>query len=115
MPAASRRLRTARARPGHRFGTQRAARPWETTIVAVQFDREQIRAALALDNPAVSSFLDLQTGVVVQITEGDTSPENQRVSEAVMESYGDRYRYIPGGNAAAGDADVAAWLENEGL
>lgn len=79
------------------------------------YDREQIRAALALSDPAVSSFLDLQTGTVVRITEGDASPENARTSDAVMESYGDRYRYIPGGNPAADSAAVDAWLENEGL
>ena len=83
--------------------------------MAVPFDREQIRAALALTDPAVSSFLDLQTGKVVRITEGDLSPENQQISDAVMESYGDRYRYIAGGNPAADDAAVSTWLENEGL
>ncbi|HWQ13844.1 MAG TPA: hypothetical protein VNL77_13670 [Roseiflexaceae bacterium] len=79
------------------------------------YDREQIRAALALTDPAVSSFLDLQTGQVVRIVEGDASPENQRLSDAIMASIGDRYRYISGGNQAAGATDVAAWLENEGL
>ncbi|MEN9939131.1 MAG: hypothetical protein RLZZ387_5710 [Chloroflexota bacterium] len=79
------------------------------------YDREQIRAALALTDPAVSSFLDLQTGKVVRMIEGDTSAENEQISAAIMESYGDRYRYIPGGNTAAADTDVASWLENEGL
>lgn len=79
------------------------------------YDRAQIQAALAHTNPAVSSFLDLTTGAVVQITEGDESAANQELSAAIMESYGDRYRYISGGNPAAGEAEVSAWLENEGL
>lgn len=84
-------------------------------IVAGTYNRDQIRAALALTDPAVSSFLDLQTGHVVSITEGDQSPENQQLSALIMESYGDRFRYIPGGNPAADDAAVSVWLENEGL
>jgi hypothetical protein len=32
-----------------------------------------------------------------------------------MESYGDRYRYISGGNPAADDAAVTTWMEAEGL
>jgi hypothetical protein len=88
--------------------------PQETTSVAT-YDREQIRAALVLSDPAVSSFLDLETGSVVRLTEGDDSPENQRLSDEVMASIGDRFRYISGGNPAAADADVSAWLENEGL
>jgi hypothetical protein len=32
-----------------------------------------------------------------------------------MDGYGDRYRYIPGGNAVADDAAVAAWMEAEGI
>ena len=79
------------------------------------YDREQIRAALALTDPAVSSFLDLQTGKVVQLTEGDTSAEGQRLSDEIMASIGGRFRYISGGNPAAADADVANWLDNEGL
>jgi hypothetical protein len=63
--------------------------------VAGTYDRAQIRAALALTDPAISSYLDLET--------------------EVMEGYGDRFRYIPGGNPAA-DADaVATWMEAEGL
>jgi len=83
--------------------------------VTVIYDREEIRAALALTDPAVSSFLDLQTGRVVRITEGDQGAPNQELSALVMESYGDRFRYIPGGNTSADDAAVSAWLENEGL
>jgi hypothetical protein len=32
-----------------------------------------------------------------------------------MDGYGDRYRYIPGGNTAADDAAIDAWLEAEGI
>lgn len=83
--------------------------------MAATYNRDQIRAALALTDPAISSFLDLQTGNVVSITEGDPSQTNQELSALIMESYGDRFRYIPGGNPAADDAAVSAWLENEGL
>lgn len=83
--------------------------------MAATYHRDQIRAALALTDPAISSFLDLQTGKVVSITEGDQSPANQELSALIMEGYGDRFRYIPGGNPAADDAAVSAWLENEGL
>lgn len=83
--------------------------------MAATYDRADIRAALALTDPAVSSFLDLETGKVVKIVEGDTSPENSQLSDAVMEGYGDRYRYIPGGNAAADDAAIDAWMEAEGI
>jgi hypothetical protein len=88
--------------------------PREIISVAT-YDREQIRAALASTDPAVSSFLDLQAGTVVRIVEGDTSAENQRLSDEIMASIGERYRYISGGNPSASDADVDAWLENEGL
>ena len=83
--------------------------------MAGTYNRDQIRAALALTDPAVSSFLDLQTGNVVSITEGDPSPATQELSALLMESYGARFRYIPGGNPAADDAAVSVWLENEGL
>ena len=79
------------------------------------YNREQIRTALAQNDPAVSSFLDLNTGEVVHLIEGDSSPEQSALSEAVMESYGDRFRYIPGGNDAADVAAVEAWFEAEGL
>lgn len=83
--------------------------------MAAPFNREQIRAALAQNNPAMSFYLDLQTGDVLPIDENDTSPANEATRDAVMEGYGERYRYIPSGNAAADDAAVSAWLENEGL
>lgn len=83
--------------------------------MVVEYDRKQIRVAMTLTDPAISSFLDLQTGNVVQITEGDESVANQQLSVLVMDSYGDRFRYIPGANPSADDAAVGAWLENEGL
>jgi len=79
------------------------------------FNREQIRAALALTDPAISSYLDLETGTVVYINETDSSPANDQLRDQVMEGYGDRYRYIPGGNTSADDAAVASWMEAEGL
>jgi hypothetical protein len=83
--------------------------------VAATYDRAQIRAALALTDPALSSYLDLETGQVVEINDADTSPDTEQARNQVMEGYGDRFRYIPGGNPAADDAAVAAWMEAEGL
>jgi hypothetical protein len=83
--------------------------------VAATYNREQIRAALALTDPAISSYLDLETGLVVQINENATSDEIEQLREQVMAAYGERYRYISGGKPSA-DADaVAAWIEDEGL
>ena len=79
------------------------------------YNREQILAALALANPTLSSYLDLQTGAVVQVDDTSSAPEAAALRDQVMESYGDRYRYISGGNAAASDTDVDAWLKAEGL
>ncbi|GAB4111142.1 MAG: UPF0158 family protein [Roseiflexaceae bacterium] len=83
--------------------------------MAATLDRAQIKSALALTDPATSSFLDLQTGKVVHLIEGDTTPAQVELSQAVMDGYGDRYRYIPGGNTAADDAAIDAWLEAEGI
>ena len=83
--------------------------------MASNYNHEQIRAALALSNPALSSYLDLETGQVLQIDETDNSPATEAAREQVMNGYGDRYRYIPGGNNAADAAAVASWLEAEGL
>jgi hypothetical protein len=83
--------------------------------VAASYNREQIRAALALADPALSSYLDLETGQVIQINETDTSPATEELRNQVMESYGDRYRYISGGNPSADDDAVATWMEGEGL
>jgi hypothetical protein len=83
--------------------------------VAARYNHEQIRAALAQNDPALSFYLDLQTGNVIKISETESSPENDQLRDQVMEGYGDRYRYIPGGNASTDDGAVAAWLEAEGL
>jgi hypothetical protein len=89
--------------------------PREITAVAASLDRAQIMSALTMTDPATSSFLDLQTGNVVHLIEGDTSPEQVELSQAVMDGYGDRFRYIPGGNTEADDAAIDAWLEAEGI
>jgi hypothetical protein len=83
--------------------------------VAARYDRQQIRAALAQNDPALSFYLDLESGNVIKINETENSPENDQLRDQVMEGYGDRYRYIPGGNAGADDGAVAAWLEAEGI
>lgn len=83
--------------------------------MASHYNREQIRAALAETDPAYSYYLDLETGTVVRVPDTEDSPEAAALRDQVMESYGDRYRYIPGGNAAPGDSDVQKWLEAEGL
>lgn len=79
------------------------------------YNREQIRAALALTDATVSSYLDLQTGNVVHINETDESPETEQRRTEIMDAYGDRFRYISGGNPDADDAAVTAWMEGEGL
>jgi hypothetical protein len=83
--------------------------------VAATYNREEIRAALAQNNPAFSFYLDLETGRVVQINDTDSSPATEDLRNQVMEGYGDRYRYIPGGYASADDTAVAAWMETEGI
>lgn len=83
--------------------------------MAATYNREEIRAALAQNDPALSFYLDLETGAVVKINETEESPENDQLRNQVMDGYGDRYRYIPGGNPAADDAAVAAWMEAEGI
>jgi hypothetical protein len=83
--------------------------------VAATYNREEVRAALAQDNPAFSFYLDLETGSVVKIDDTDSSPTTDELRNQVMDGYGDRYRYIPGGNAGADDAAVTAWMEAEGL
>jgi hypothetical protein len=83
--------------------------------VAATYNREQICAALAQADPALSFYLDLETGSVVRVDETDNSPATEQIRDKIMEGYGDRYRYISGGNPSADDAAVAAWLEAEGL
>jgi len=83
--------------------------------VAVSFNRDQIRAALAETDPAYSYYLDLETGEVIKVPDTDESPEADALRNRVMDGYGDRYRYIPGGNPGPSEADVQGWLEAEGL
>lgn len=83
--------------------------------MAASFNREQIRAALAETDPAYSFYLDLESGEVVKVSDAETSPEAAALRDQVMEGYGDRFRYIPGGNPAPSDADVQSWMDAEGL
>jgi hypothetical protein len=83
--------------------------------VAVSYNRDAIRAALAETDPACSFYLDLETGQVLRVPDTEESPEAEQLRNLVMEGYGDRFRYIPGGKAAPGEADVQSWLEAEGL
>jgi hypothetical protein len=83
--------------------------------VAANYNREQIRLALAQTDPAVSCYLDLETGTVLTVNEQDSSPETEQIRDQIMAAYGDRYRYISGGKANADDAAVQEWLDLEGL
>jgi hypothetical protein len=83
--------------------------------VAATHDRDQIRIALTQNDPAISCYLDLETGTVVHIDERDSSPDTEQLRNQIMDGYGDRYRYIPGGKAGADAGDVSSWLEAEGL
>jgi hypothetical protein len=83
--------------------------------VAGSYNRDQIRAALAETDPACSFYLDLETGEVVKVPDTEESAEAEALRNTVMEGYGDRFRYIPGGNTAPSDDDVASWLAAEGL
>lgn len=83
--------------------------------MAGSYNREQIRAALAETDPACSFYLDLETGEVVKVPDTEESPEADALRNLVMEGYGDRFRYIPGGNPTPSDDDVAGWLAAEGL
>jgi hypothetical protein len=80
-----------------------------------EYNRDQIKTALAETDPGYSNYLDLDTGEVVRMNDTDESPETQELRNKVMEGYGDRFRYIPGGNPAPDDSAVQAWLEAEGL
>ncbi len=77
------------------------------------YNREQIRGALAETDINYSYYLDLETGNVVRIHDSD--PNDEEIRNKVFEGYGERYRYIPGGNPSADDASVQTWLEAEGL
>jgi len=83
--------------------------------VAVSYNLEQIRTALAEVNPSYSNYLDMDTGLVLRINDTDTSADSEELRNQIMEGYGDRYRYIPGGNPAPDDEAIKTWLEAEGL
>jgi hypothetical protein len=84
-------------------------------VVAASFNREQIRAALGETDPAYSFYLDLETGEVVKVPDAEQTPEAEAIRNKVMDGYGDRFRYIPGGNSGATDADVQSWMDAEGI
>ncbi len=79
------------------------------------FNRDQIKTALAENDASYSNYLDLNTGEVVRMNDTDTSPDTEQLRTMVMEGYGDRFRYIPGGNPSPDDGAVDAWIEAEGL
>ena len=83
--------------------------------MAAPINRSHILNALRMSDPSKSSYLDLETGMVLQVddTASDVATEAQRT--AIMEGYGERYRYVSGGNAAADDDAVQTWLDGEGL
>lgn len=83
--------------------------------MADSYNLEQIRAALAETDPACSFYLDLQNGQVVKVPDTEATPEAEALRNLVMDGYGDRFRYIPGGNTNPSDADVQNWLTAEGL
>ncbi|MEI8166970.1 MAG: hypothetical protein WCG26_11340 [Chloroflexales bacterium] len=83
--------------------------------MAGSYNRGQIQAALAETNPAYSFYLDLETGEVLKVPDADDSPDAEALRNRVMDGYGDRFRYIPGGNPAPSNADIESWLEAEGL
>jgi hypothetical protein len=84
-------------------------------VVAASFNRDQIRAALGETDPAYSFYLDLETGEVVRVPDAEQTDEAESLRNKVMDGYGDRFRYIPGGNPSPTDADVQSWLEAEGI
>lgn len=71
--------------------------------------------ALAETDASFSNYLDMETGEVLRINDTDESPATQEIRNKIMDGYGDRYRYIPGGQATPDDAAVQAWLDAEGL
>jgi hypothetical protein len=79
----------------------------------VAVNREQIRVALSETNISYSYYLDITSGEVVKVHDTESADEDKR--NEIFEGYGDRYRYIPGGNPNADDAAVQTWLEAEGI
>jgi hypothetical protein len=55
------------------------------------------------------------TRSVVKVPDAEQSPEAEAIRTRVMDGYGERFRYIPGGNDSASDADVQSWMDAEGL
>jgi predicted exporter len=87
---------------------------WEVDVAAT-FNREQIRSALGASDAAYSYYLDLESGEVVRVPDAEDTPEAEALRNKVMEGYGDRFRYIPGGNSSPSEADVQTWMDAEGL
>jgi hypothetical protein len=83
--------------------------------MAAPIDRIQVLNALRLTDSSKSSYLDLETGKVLLIDDTATDAETETQRTAIMEGYGDRYRYVSGGQVDADDAAVQAWLDGEGL
>ena len=83
--------------------------------MAAPINRSHILNALRMVDSSKSSYLDLETGMVLQVddTASDVATEAQRT--AIMEGYGERYRYVSGGNAVADNDAVQTWLDGEGL
>jgi len=52
---------------------------------------------------------------VLRVPDTEETPEADALRNMVMDGYGDRFRYIPGGNPAPSDADVQGWMDAEGL
>lgn len=95
------------------YGTSIPRTLWEEAVA--EYNRSQISTALAETDPGYSNYLDLETGEVIRLNDTDESPETSEVRDQIMNGYGDRFRYIPGGNASPDDSAVQSWLEAEGL
>jgi hypothetical protein len=87
---------------------------WEDAL-PTNYDREQIRDALAATDPAFSFYLDLETGQVLRVPDIEESAEAEALRNEVMDGYGARYRYVPGGKTNPTETDIDEWLEAEGL
>ena len=83
--------------------------------MAASYNRDQIRVALGETDPNFSNYLDLETGEVVRLNDTDTSPATEELRNQIMEGYGDRYRYIPGGKSGPSEPEINEWLEAEGI
>ncbi len=83
--------------------------------MAAPIDRTQVLNALRLTDSSKSSYLDLETGKVLLIDDTATDADTEAQRTLIMEGYGDRYRYVSGGQVDADDAAVQTWLDGEGL